>query len=85
MGIFGNRRRGRRRRLTGATLVMREWFPDRGLVEREAALANLTELLEMCLESGRSVPERITLIGTDEDGRSHSISFSFAATASRRS
>ena len=77
------RKHGRRARLGQATLVTREWTPGRGLIERESTLANLAELLESCLDSRVHVPERITLDGTDADGREYSVSFSFASSATR--
>lgn len=67
-----------------ATLVTREWTPERGLVEHEVTLANLTELLEACLDAKAHAPERITLVGTDRTGREHAVSFSFASSAARR-
>ena len=67
-----------------ATLVTREWTPDRGVVEHEATLASFTDLLDSCLDRATPIPERITLTGTDNDGRELSVSFSFASSATRR-
>jgi len=67
-----------------ATLVTREWTPDRGLVEHESTFKNLVELLESCLDRGGRAPERITLTGAGADGKECSVSFSFASSASRK-
>ena len=80
---MGFLKRKRRSRLGNATLVTREWTPERGLVEHEARLASFTDLLESCLDRGAPMPERIVLTGTDRDGRELSISFSFASSATR--
>ena len=69
-------------RLDRATLVTREWTEERGLIENEERFASLGELLDACLGRREAVPERITLSGTDRDGRERTVSFSFAAARS---
>jgi hypothetical protein len=84
MGIRKRRRAGSSSSFNRATLVTREWTPERGLVEHEAPLETLADLLETCLRSDIRLPERMTLTGTDGDGRELSVSFSFASSATRR-
>lgn len=80
MGLF---KRAGRIRLRNATLTTREWSSERGLVEHEASLSNLTELLDLCLDSGAQLPERVILTGVDSEGHERAVSFSFASSVTR--
>ena len=80
---MGFSKRAGRARLGTATLVSREWTWEHGVIEHEERFANLTELLEACLDASATVPERITLTGTDGDGREQEVSFSFASSRRR--
>lgn len=65
-------------------LLTREWSLERGVTEHETALASFSQLLDLCLDTDGRLPDRVTLTGTDRDGRERSVSFSFAASVTRK-
>jgi hypothetical protein len=66
-------------RLCNAKLVFRAWTPKDGLTEHEESFTTLSELMDACLKPRSNLPDRITLTGTDQNGREHALTFSFAS------
>lgn len=58
------------------TLVLRVW--DKGLNEFQQSFATIDELFNLCLQVGDpAVVDRIILRGTDEQGESRTLVFTF--------
>ncbi len=65
--------------VTQGTLITRRWETAQGLTEQTHTFTSLDELYALCLRASQnpSLVERFAITGTDENGHTRTIAFTF--------